>query len=120
MPSWQKVTDLASLKRRKKCVATLGDDEILVLYAEGRVYALNNTCIHKGKKLARGLVFKGHIICPGHQWAFDLRTGWVDEWAQCQPTYAVRVEDGEVYVDPEPKVYRTKPCLAQEPERKEV
>jgi len=105
MVEWVEATDLETLKRKKKIVVTVSDKEIVVLYADGQVYALNNICVHKQRRLSRGLVFQGKIICPGHQWAFDLDTGWVDEWQQCQPTHKVKVEDGVVFIDPSSRVF---------------
>ena len=40
------------------------------------------------------------MICPGHQWQFDLETGYEEDQDRCQPTYEVRVEDNTVYVNP--------------------
>jgi nitrite reductase (NADH) small subunit len=40
------------------------------------------------------------LVCPGHQWSFDLRTGWESVKEQCQPTYTVRITGaGRVEVD---------------------
>ena len=104
MAEWVKVADLKDLKRRKKLLADAAGTAIALFIDEGYVYAFRDICIHKQRNLSKGLVFQGKVICPGHQWAFDLPTGWVDEWSECQPTFAVKVESGEVFVDPEPRV----------------
>jgi ketosteroid isomerase-like protein len=31
------------------------------------------------------------LVCPGHQWAFALDTGWESVKEECQPTHPVRV-----------------------------
>jgi nitrite reductase/ring-hydroxylating ferredoxin subunit len=109
MGEWVEVAELAQLKRRKKLVVSAGEQEIALFYVDGEVFALNDVCIHKERRLSKGLIFQGHVVCPGHQWAFDLRTGWVDEWARCQPVYRVKVESEAVYVDPEPVVRAAAP-----------
>ncbi|WP_138380386.1 Rieske (2Fe-2S) protein [Luteithermobacter gelatinilyticus] len=114
MSEWIRVTDLAALKRRKKQVVEVegaeGEvQEIALFYVDGDVYAMNDICIHKQRRLHKGLVFQGNVICPGHQWAFDLKTGWVDEWAKCQPVYNVKIDGQDVYVDPTPKIRTTPP-----------
>jgi hypothetical protein len=38
-------------------------------------------------------------VCPGHQWSFELGTGWEAKMGRCQPIYDVKVEDGMVSVD---------------------
>jgi len=106
MSEWIRVTDLTTLRRRKKQVVTLGDQDIVLFYVKGNVHAMNDLCVHKQRRLSKGLIFQGKIICPGHQWAFDLETGWVEEWAMCQPVHKVRLEGEEVYVDPEPTILK--------------
>jgi nitrite reductase/ring-hydroxylating ferredoxin subunit len=106
---WIKATDLAPLKQRKRLKVTIGQLDIALFYADGDVFALNDVCIHKGNRLSQGHVFKGKIVCPGHQWAFDLRTGWVEQWAKCQPVFPVKVADDIVYVKLEPQVLTAGP-----------
>jgi nitrite reductase (NADH) small subunit len=50
---------------RTLCVATL----------KGQPVALDNVCPHRGGPLAEGTVEHGKIVCPWHQWEFDLMTG---------------------------------------------
>lgn len=47
------------------CVATL----------QGTPHAVNNVCPHRGGPLAEGHVEHGRVVCPWHQWEFDLVTG---------------------------------------------
>lgn len=110
MTDWVKATELGPLRERKKLKVTVADHEIALFYIDGGVYALRDICIHKQSRLSRGLVFKGKVICPGHQWAFDLKTGWTDQWAKCQPVYPVRVEDEAVYVRLDPQVRDAEPA----------
>jgi nitrite reductase (NADH) small subunit len=65
---------------------------------------LHDTCIHKQRSLSRGALLNGHVICPGHQWAFDPRTGYVAEQGRCQPSYDVLVQDGRIFVDPRQRI----------------
>lgn len=54
-----------SVKGLTLCVATL----------HGKPLALNNVCPHRGGPLAEGTIERGKIVCPWHQWEFDLVTG---------------------------------------------
>ena len=38
-------------------------------------YAVDELCPHKLESMAYGLVHEGKIVCPHHQYAFDLETG---------------------------------------------
>ena len=110
MPGWIRVTEISRLKSRKKLKVTVDGYDIALFFVDGQVFALRDICIHKKSRLSQGQVFKGHVICPGHQWAFDLKTGWVDAWAKCQPVFPVKVEDDVVYVRAEPQVRESEPA----------
>ena len=45
------------------------------------------------------MVFKEKFVCPGHQWAFDLSTGWESVKEQGQPVYTCQEVDGVVQLD---------------------
>jgi len=71
---------------------------------EGRWYATQNRCPHKGEMaIARGLTgdADGHpkVACPFHKKTFSLEDGHclTDEAYQLK-TYPVKVEDGFVYI----------------------
>lgn len=113
MGDWVEVAELKELSRRRKKQVSVGDEPVALFFVDGEVYALHDTCIHKQRQLSRGTILHGRVICPGHQWAFDVCTGWVDEQDDCQPTYAVKVEDGKVYVDPTPRVRSEPPAPSE-------
>ncbi len=98
--SWLPVGTEAELTKAKKKVVTLEDErQILVLVHEGNVFAFDNICIHKERELHKGVILNGKLVCPGHQWAFALDSGFEAVKEQCQPTYHVDVVDGQVMVD---------------------
>jgi nitrite reductase (NADH) small subunit len=101
---WVEVATLKDLSRRKKKLVSVNGQPIALFYVNDRVYALQDTCIHQERSLSKGAVLRGRVVCPGHQWSFDLETGWVEDQEECQPTYDVRVEDDTVYVNPTRRV----------------
>lgn len=109
MTGWTKVADLAQLARRRKAVVTVDGHEIVLFLVGEKVYALRNVCIHQERQLAKGTLFQGKVVCPGHQWTFDLETGWEADQERCQPTFAAKVEDGAVHVIAEPRVLADAP-----------
>src|SRR5262245_57778108 len=42
---------------------------------DGRLFAVDNSCPHRGGPLADGVVGAGKVICPLHALKFDLETG---------------------------------------------
>lgn len=101
MPQWMKVAELAELSRRRKKLVVVGVERIALFLVGERVYAFQDACVHKDRSLSKGAVLHGRVVCPGHQWAFDLVTGEADDRPECQPTYPAKVEDGHVWVVPQ-------------------
>ncbi|MEO1337281.1 MAG: Rieske 2Fe-2S domain-containing protein, partial [Myxococcota bacterium] len=66
-----------------------------------RVYAIGATCPHRGGALDEGEIKEGAVLCPLHEWAFDLDTGCMRTKASLAvPTYRVDVRNDEVWVYP--------------------
>jgi len=86
------------VKRRRMVVEDDGNP-IVVIVHEGALYALDDICIHKQRLLSNGVVLNGRVVCPGHQWSFQLGTGHEAVKDRCQPNYDVVVHDDHVYVD---------------------
>lgn len=76
----------------------VGGRSVLLCRHDGAICAVDELCPHKNRSMRFGLVFNGNLICPHHQYHFDLQTGRCNQ--RCAPihTYEVRVVDGEVWV----------------------
>ena len=95
---WVAVGAIAEVAKKRKVVLQSHGHEVLVLAHEGAFYAFRNRCIHKDRELSKGVVLNGKLVCPGHQWAFALDSGYEAVKEQYQPTYPVRVSDDVVEV----------------------
>jgi nitrite reductase (NADH) small subunit len=114
--NWVDVGAFDEVRRKRKVVLPHDDGEILVLVHDGAVHAFDNTCIHRERELHKGVVLNGKLICPGHQWAFELGSGWEAVKERCQPTFAVKVEADRVLVDvASRRVLREETPVAVEP-----
>lgn len=77
-----------------------GGDIAIFRNADDRVFALLDRCPHKGGPLSQGIVFGERVACPLHNWSIGLADGLAaapDEG--CTTAFAVRVDDGRVYLD---------------------
>lgn len=76
MSEWVKLcgrNDLPSEGHAKEF--SVGDRTLCVATVGGKPLALDNVCPHRGGPLAEGTIERGKIVCPWHQWEFDLSTG---------------------------------------------
>ena len=85
------VARAADLMPGTRKLVTVEGRGIVVLNIKGELFALSNTCPHRGASLCNGLLTglvrstkpgeyqyerAGEILrCPWHQWEFDVRTG---------------------------------------------
>jgi nitrite reductase/ring-hydroxylating ferredoxin subunit len=94
-----RVGSVEEVKAKGMMVVTGGGCPLLVLYDEGRVFALDNRCPHLGFPLHRGSVTDNVLTCHWHHARFDLTSGCTfDPWADDVPTAVVEVRDGNVWV----------------------
>lgn len=88
---------LGSLRR----VEVAGVPVCLVRLAEGDVYAIGDECSHEDIELSDGDLDGYDVECPAHGSCFDVRTGVPDSLPATSPvpTYPVRVDAGEVFIE---------------------
>src|SRR5437870_5031514 len=94
---------LDELKSATCKVVSIAGKTILVVYDDGRVFALDNRCPHMGFPLHRGTVRDGILTCHWHHAKFDLSSGCtLDPFADDAPAFSTEIRDGDVFVDPRP------------------
>jgi len=72
---------------------------VALLNDGGRFHVVDNTCLHMGGPLGEGAVEEGCVVCPWHQWRYDLKTGaHVNDPGSKVKVYEVRVEGEEILV----------------------
>jgi nitrite reductase/ring-hydroxylating ferredoxin subunit len=100
---WVHVAEMKELARRKRKQVDVGGCPIGLFLVDDEVFAVDDTCIHRERSLSKGTLLEGQVICPGHQWKFDPRTGEPEDQDGRLATYAVQVtEEGSILVDPQP------------------
>lgn len=98
MTTWVDVASVQEVQRRKKLLVDVGGRGVVLVLTSAGVRAIDNICIHKQRELSKGTLLGNRIVCPGHQWAFDLDTGYEQKQCKYQPTFDVRVEEDRVLV----------------------
>jgi nitrite reductase/ring-hydroxylating ferredoxin subunit len=77
------------------------DGKVIALAnVDGKLYAINNVCLHRGGPIAQGELKGKSVTCPWHGWEYDVTTGK----AALNPavgveTYTVEIRGDDVYVE---------------------
>jgi nitrite reductase (NADH) small subunit/3-phenylpropionate/trans-cinnamate dioxygenase ferredoxin subunit len=77
---------------------------VAVFNDQGNYFAIDDFCPHMGASLAGGWLEKGIVTCPWHAWRFCVHDGkWCDNPRVKISAFPVRVVEGEIQVQVEPK-----------------
>jgi nitrite reductase/ring-hydroxylating ferredoxin subunit len=87
------------LEREGRLVTKVGTLPVVVVWHEGRPWAIEDRCPHMGFPLHQGTVEAGLLTCHWHHARFDLDSGCtLDPWADDATAFDVTVHDGGVWV----------------------
>lgn len=100
MAEWQSVAKLDDFKSAKSKYLDLAGKEIALFSVEGKLYATDNFCPHRGGPLFRGHIEPGPSVrCPLHGWNFEMASGQCLNMPQSKiNTYPIEVRGSEVFV----------------------
>ena len=72
---------------------------ILLIKQQGQIYVIDDRCPHMGCAFSGGTIEETTIICPCHDWRFNLKTGEYEEEHLIKITsYEWRIESGKIWV----------------------
>jgi len=98
--AFEKLASLAELPPGSLIEIVRGGDLYALCNVDGNVRALSGVCPHAGGPLGQGAMEGTLLTCPFHAWQFDSATGACEFNETIRvPTYPVRVENGEIFVD---------------------
>jgi nitrite reductase (NADH) small subunit len=73
---------------------------IAVANVAGKLFAINNVCLHRGGPLGQGELDRQIVTCPWHGWQYDVTTGkLVTNPAVGVETYPVEVRGDDIFID---------------------
>jgi nitrite reductase/ring-hydroxylating ferredoxin subunit/DMSO/TMAO reductase YedYZ heme-binding membrane subunit len=86
-----------------KVVALAKQERVAIFKHQGRFCAVSNLCAHQGGPLGEGRIVDGCITCPWHGYQYRPQDGCSPPpFAEKVPTFAIKVENGRVYLNPQP------------------
>jgi len=93
------VGNVAEIQAGQAKIVEVNGEPVAVFNVEGKFYAINNTCIHRGGPLGEGSLDGEVVTCPWHGWQYNVKTGVspVNPTAKVK-IYKTKVENGKVFV----------------------
>jgi len=78
-------------------------ERIAIFKTDGKLFALNNVCKHQNGPLGEGKVIDGCITCPWHGYQYLPKNGQSPPpFKEKVSTYDLKIEMGNVWLNPEP------------------
>jgi nitrite reductase/ring-hydroxylating ferredoxin subunit len=75
---------------------------VLLIRQLGQIYAIDNRCPHMACGFSGGSLDGSVIICPCHDWRFDLKTGEYEDDPQIKlKSFDWKIESGKIWVKTE-------------------
>jgi nitrite reductase/ring-hydroxylating ferredoxin subunit len=101
MATFQRVAAVTDLAPGKCMAVQAGGQTIALFNVGGTLYAIGDTCTHRGGPLSEGTIEGTTVICPWHGACFDLGSGknLTPPAPGPVPAYRVRVEGTDVQVE---------------------
>ena len=102
--SWVAIATLDQIPEGEGRVIEAGDRVFAVFNADGRFYAIDNNCPHRGGPLGEGELDGTIVTCPWHGWRWDVTTGAnANNPGMKTACFPVSVENGEIILDLAPR-----------------
>ena len=102
MSDWKilcRIEDIPKLGSRRVTRAAGGDIAVFRT-SDDEVFALLDSCPHKGGPLSQGIVFGRSVACPLHNWTIGLADGCAAAPdVGCAQRFTVKVDAGVVSLD---------------------
>ncbi|HEV8584992.1 MAG TPA: non-heme iron oxygenase ferredoxin subunit [Methylomirabilota bacterium] len=97
--NWVRVAAAGEIGPGEGRVVESGGRALAVFNVEGRYYAIDNVCSHRGGPLGEGDLEGSVVSCPWHAWRWDVTSGAnVNNPAVRVACFPVEVRDGSLWV----------------------
>ena len=99
MDNFVPVLDEKELQEGTMKLVSVGCSPVLLIKQSGQIFAIDNRCPHMGCCFSGGTLDDLVIVCPCHEWRFDLRTGEYEEAPSIKLTkYEWEIKAGKIWV----------------------
>lgn len=99
MAEFVEVAQLEQIAPGKSKLVYVGEKSIALFNIDGKIYAIDDTCLHQGSSLAQGRLNGKILTCRAHGWKYDVTTGSLTlNPERSVASYAVQVVNGKIAV----------------------
>ena len=101
MADYVKVATTSEVEPGQSRLVEVKGKPIALFNVDGKFFAVDNTCTHRGGPLAEGAISGHEVTCPWHGARFDVRTGEVagPPAQKGVARYGVRVTGADVEIE---------------------
>jgi nitrite reductase/ring-hydroxylating ferredoxin subunit len=93
------VIDEKALEEGKMKLVRVEGKPVLFIKQNSKIYVIDDRCPHMGCKFSGGSLENDAVVCPCHEWTFNLETGEYDEdRSYVLVKYPFKVESGKIWV----------------------
>ena len=98
---WVEIGTVEELKKSHLRQINVKKTKLALIYQDGQFTAISGVCNHAGGPLGEGHLDGDYVVCPWHYWKFHYKTGFAQPGYEENrvPAYAIKVENGRVFVD---------------------
>ena len=100
--TWETICAVDDITKGYAKVARLSNGERVAVFRNGDTLStISNACAHQNGPLGEGKIIDCLVTCPWHGFQYDVTNGRSPApFTETVPTYRVRVDSGQVQVDP--------------------
>jgi nitrite reductase/ring-hydroxylating ferredoxin subunit len=99
MPEFVKVAKVSEMKPGEARTVECAGKALALCHVDGRFFALDNTCLHRGGPLGEGFLDGNLLTCPWHGWQYDVATGQVSTDPSMKvAVYETKVEGDDILI----------------------
>ncbi len=93
------VLEEKELQEGKMKLLSVEGTPVLFIKQNGKIFVIDNRCPHMGCGFSGGTLDGFVIVCPCHDWRFNLETGeYEDEPSMTLTKYEWKVKSGKIWV----------------------
>jgi nitrite reductase/ring-hydroxylating ferredoxin subunit len=94
-----RIAGTADIKPGSGTTVEAGGKSLAVFNVGGTYYAIDNECVHRGGPLGEGDLEGTVVMCPWHNWTYDVITGrCVNNPSACVKSYPVTVDGMDIKI----------------------